>query len=227
MVPRKKKKAARKATKKTASKPAKRKKTAQKTPLVDKIPANLSDDEKYPFLERIRHPKKRAFLKGIAEHFNIRKTARLTGIHVSSHYEWKAKDPDYLAASEVAAEIGSDHLEAEMTRRAMDGLRQYKFYKGDYIVVPCAADDPERSVVLGELPDGKIVYGKPYYELEFSDTVGIFLLKGAKPEKYRDRYEVRESDDEIVEAIIRTAQQAVRGPQAIGPPEDAATAGSE
>jgi hypothetical protein len=30
---------------------------------------------------------------------------------------------------------------------------------------------------------------EPYYELEYSDTLLIFLLKGIRPEKYRERFE--------------------------------------
>ena len=83
-------------------------------------------------------------------------------------YFWKESDEEFAAAMATAAEQAADRLEQEARRRAVEGLRRVKFGKGGEPLI-----DPETL--------------KPYTELEFSDTLLIFLLKGIRPEKYRER----------------------------------------
>ncbi len=90
------------------------------------------------------------------------------------HYEWLKKDPDYPALYADAMEQAADRLEQEALRRAVVGLRRLKFGKDGVPLV-----DPET--------------GQPYVEYEYSDTLLIFLLKGARPEKFRERYEHQHS----------------------------------
>ena len=62
-------------------------------------------------------------------------------------------------------------------RRAKDGLVKYKF---------------KRDGTPLEHP----VTGEPYYELEYSDTLLIFLLKAARPHKFRDNAKAVPEDAE-------------------------------
>jgi hypothetical protein len=80
----------------------------------------------------------------------------------SSHYRWMEESPSYREAFEVARDDAADLLEAEARRRAVEGV---------------------------EKPTGWH-QGKPGgYVREYSDLLLIFLLKGVRPEKYRDRVE--------------------------------------
>lgn len=129
----------------------------------------VSEVEPFP---EIAHPKKRAFLAAYARTGNVTQAAAAAGITRRTHYVWLHEDgPDgdaYREAFERAEEEAADWLEAEARRRAVEGVVRYKFDK---------KGNPLRHPVTGE----------PYYELEYSDTLLIFLLKGARPDKYADR----------------------------------------
>lgn len=108
-----------------------------------------------------RHHKKGAFLAAVSTCGNISAAARLSDCHRDSHYSWMNDDPDYPDLFEAAMEEAGDYLEAEARRRGFAGVTEPVFYQG---------------VVCGEVR-------------KYSDTLLIFLLKGAKPEKYRERFE--------------------------------------
>jgi hypothetical protein len=110
----------------------------------------------------IRHGKKRAFLAAVAETANIKKSAEIAKIDRTSHYIWLHNDLAYRRAFEVAKLRGADSLEAEAVRRAHEGVAEPVFYQGH---------------ICGEVQ-------------KYSDTLLIFLMKGANPEKYHDRHEV-------------------------------------
>lgn len=112
---------------------------------------------------------KKAFLAAYAENGNLTRAAAAAKMSRQSHYNW-LKDPEYAAAFADAKDEAVDMLEEEARRRARDGVRKYKFHSqsGTPLLHPAT--------------------GEPYYELDYSDTLLIFLLKGARPEVYRERY---------------------------------------
>ena len=77
--------------------------------------------------------------------------------HLSTNGGTKTVD---FAKDWKSALAGRNMLEDEAIRRAKDGVREKPVYQG-----------------------GKLVG----HVQEYSDTLLIFLLKGARPEKYRDR----------------------------------------
>jgi hypothetical protein len=176
------------------------------------------------YLNGIRHPKKRAFLRAYADTFNVTFSAELAKIERHTHYAWLQNDEHFVEAFELAKEVGSKSLEAEVVRRAKDGVRRVKFYRGQPILIPCKPDDPEAVEV-----DGK--YVKPYSEREFSDVLAIFILKGEMPEKYRERYEYHDGDSEIQEtieqelALLANREAAISSAVSQGPPSGNGDAG--
>ncbi len=108
------------------------------------------------------HPKKRAFLAAYRETGNVRLACTAAQIGRSSHYRW-LDDSDYAEQFEQAKKDAVDVLEAEARRRAVEGWEEpVGWYKGQ------AGGTVRR----------------------YSDTLLIFLLKGAAPQKYRERMEV-------------------------------------
>lgn len=77
-------------------------------------------------------------------------------------YRWRREMPEFAKAWDEAKILGLDKLEDELLRRAHDGVEKLVFYKGRKL---------------------------KHTIREYSDTLGIFLLKGGKPEKYRERVE--------------------------------------
>lgn len=88
------------------------------------------------------------------------------------HYAWLQEDLTYPARFAVAHEEAVQVLEAEARRRAIQGMRRFKFHNGKPVMVTNQA--------TGEL--------EHYFEEERSDLLLIFLLKSARPEKYRDNF---------------------------------------
>ena len=87
-----------------------------------------------------------------------RSSAEIAGIERKSHL-WLEKDPEYVEAFQSAREQAGDRLEQEARRRAIEGVTEPVWYRGQ---------------IVGEVQ-------------KYSDTLLIFLLKGAKPEKYAER----------------------------------------
>ena len=84
------------------------------------------------------------------------------GIGRARHASWLREDQDYEQAFNSSQETVADVLEAEAMRRAVSGTNKPIYFKGDKI-------DTVK---------------------EYSDVLLMFLLKGARPEKYRERFDV-------------------------------------
>jgi hypothetical protein len=85
---------------------------------------------------------------------------RAAGVERATAY--RDRDPRFAAAWDEAAEDGTDLLELECRRRAVEGVDRPVFYKGQQV--------------------GTVK--------EYSDRLLIFLLKANRPEKYRDNFDL-------------------------------------
>lgn len=115
--------------------------------------------------DKNRHKKKAAMIQALCRTGIVGEAAREVGIHRDTHYEWVKQDPKYAAEVEHAMESAIDLLEAEAKRRAYEGV--------------------EEPVYQGGKQVGTI--------RKYSDTLLIFLMKGARPEKYRDRQQIEQT----------------------------------
>lgn len=106
--------------------------------------------------------KKAAFIAAFADVGTITHAAREAGIHRHTHYAWMEADEQYAVAFRAAEKAAAENLEREARRRAYEGV-----------------DEP---VYQGGKEVGRI--------RKYSDTLLIFLLKGALPSKYRERVEI-------------------------------------
>ena len=106
----------------------------------------------------------RAFLECYREMGVIRRACKVAKVGRSSHYEWMEDNPAYRAAFEAAKEDAADTLEAEVYRRAVTGVRKTAgWYRGK--------------------AGGHV--------REYSDLLLMFQLKAMRPEKFRERVDVR------------------------------------
>ena len=133
-----------------------------------------------------RLPKQQAFLAAYSMCGNVSAAARLARCARSQHYWWLQK-PEYAEAFAEAREKALDLLEAEARRRAVEGTEEPVVHKGRL----CYKLDPQ-----GRRTNELLTVRK------YSDTLLIFLLKGAMPEKYRDSVKVELSNHkELVERL--------------------------
>jgi hypothetical protein len=104
----------------------------------------------------LAHPKKAAFLAAFALTGNVTDACKLSEVPRRTHYDWLTADGGYVEAFAEAKKEAIDHLEREAVRRAVEGVEEPVFYQG---------------MVCGAIR-------------KYSDTLLIFLLKGANPQKY-------------------------------------------
>lgn len=109
-----------------------------------------------------RTPEKEiAFCAALAATGSVTRACEAVGIGRSAAYEWRHESPEFAKMWAHAKELGVEAMEDEALRRAVEGNDEPVFHQG---------------VATGTIR-------------KYSDTLLIFLLKGAKPEKYRERTE--------------------------------------
>ena len=99
------------------------------------------------------------FLKHLAEYGNIKKAAELSNISYSAIFRYRKKNKKFNKEMESALESAAVLLEDEAKRRAIEGIEEPIFYKG-------------------QSTGSKIKY---------SDKLLITLLKAHYPEKYAEK----------------------------------------
>lgn len=99
------------------------------------------------------------FLAAVETTGSVTAACKLVGLGRRTVYEWKEADPVFAARMEAAQDRGTDALEDEAVRRAVEGVDEPVFYQG---------------AVAG-------------YVRRYSDTLLMFTLKGRRPDKWKDR----------------------------------------
>lgn len=121
----------------------------------------------------------------------------------SNHYDWLRDDPAYPALFAAAHAQAADALESEAVLRATVGVYEPNTYQGEFVYDSVDIVDEEGEVV------GQKRGGKPLGVWKKSDGLLMFVLRGFKPEKYRDqvKHEVVGTLD-IVERLIAGRKRA-------------------
>lgn len=131
---------------------------------------------------KIQHPKKRALLAAYAECGNVSQAARIAECDRTMHYDWMRDDADYAVAFAHAEGEAGDALERKARELAIDGWNE--------------------PVYQGGMKVGT--------KRKYSATLLIFLLKGARPEKYRDRVEHSGPNGGPMEHRVQSITQALQ-----------------
>lgn len=111
-----------------------------------------------------------AYLAILAETGVYEWACKRAGVTFSAVWQKRQKDQAFAAAEAESLKSACLLFEGEAIRRGTHGLRKYKF---------TAAGEPVMDPRTGE----------QYYDLEFSDTMLLAVLKGRIPEVYRDKLE--------------------------------------
>ena len=108
------------------------------------------------------------FLKTLAQCGNAAEAARFAGISKSRLYRMRSTDRDFAEAWAIALEEATDRLTNEAIRRAVRGVEEVKYFKGE--------------------PVGTV--------RKYSDQLLMFLLRAHKPEIY-GKQAVNETNTEV------------------------------
>lgn len=100
------------------------------------------------------------FIVALAETGNVTVAAQALGIGRRTIYDHTREDKEFAGRMDEAVQEAADRLEGEARRRAMEGIDEPVYQSGKLV--------------------GRV--------RKYSDTLLIFLLKGARPDKYRERF---------------------------------------
>lgn len=112
------------------------------------------------------------------------KATEAAGLSLTSLYALRRKDPEFATAWDDAIRDSTVILENEITRRAVEGVEEPVFHRGE---------------VVGHVR-------------KYSDNLLMFMTKARDPDKYRERTEVRHTgeiaikamtDDQLAETIAK------------------------
>ena len=105
-----------------------------------------------------RRPRRKAvFLEALVDTVNVTLSCRRAGIARRTAYDWREADEGFARKWDDAVDEGVDLLEAELHKRAFEGVERPVFYKGEQV-------------------------GTWRF---YSDALAMFLLKAHRPERYR------------------------------------------
>jgi hypothetical protein len=111
---------------------------------------------------RAREAKQKIAIQAIAETGILTVAAKRAGVDRNTIMRWKKNYPAFMDAFDQALEISIDLLEVEARNRAIRGVKEPVFYKGE---------------IVGHIE-------KP------SDRLMELLLRAHRPEKYADRQQI-------------------------------------
>ncbi len=120
-------------------------------------------------------------MSALTRGYTVSAAAEMTGFARRTWYVHRDNDPEFAAAWDEACDQGADYLEDEARRRAVDGTDKPVYHQGQMV--------------------GTI--------REYSDTLLIFLLKGRRPERFRDNFKVEVSGQIEIADQLREKRRAV------------------
>ena len=127
----------------------------------------------------INSREKNKFLNYYIELGSVSKAAEKTGISRQTHYLW-LENETYATAFEKARKMAGDLLEEEARRRAVEGVTEPVFYKGK----KCGTVK------------------------KYSDALLTLLLKGAKPDTYKERVQSEISGELTIDNMAEKMKEA-------------------
>ena len=110
-----------------------------------------------------------AILEGLTEGKTFKDAANDVGVPYGTLRQWRQDDPDFNMKCEQAYDEGTDVLEREAQRRAVDGM--------------------EETTIRTYTKDGAEIEEKTVAH-RYSDTLMNIMLQGRRPHKYRQKQAV-------------------------------------
>lgn len=127
---------------------------------------------------------KKAFLAALEETGSVTEAAKICDVGRSNLYRIRRGDKQFAAEWDQALDVAADVLEDEARRRAVEGTEEPVFQGGKQV--------------------GTI--------RKYSDTLLIFLLKGIRPQKYREsRASIPPAElDKLIQAELEAREKAIK-----------------
>ncbi|UGL62794.1 terminase small subunit [Xanthomonas phage FMYAK-P1] len=124
--------------------------------------------------ERMSAERRRLFLRAFALRGIVLDGCRAAGVSRGAVEHWRETSEWFNTMFEIAREEAADRIEAEAFRRAVDGYDEPVIYQGMTTTVIDKVTGEEKQLVVRK----------------YSDALMQTLLKGARPDKYRENHRV-------------------------------------
>lgn len=146
-------------------------------------------------LPQLTRVKRAAFLRAYSRLGTITAAAVVANIEPKTHRNWMDADPEYRLAFQEAADLAVERMEQEAHRRAVAGWEEPVYQQGRMV--------------------GTV--------RRFDSTLLIFLLKGRKPEMYRENYQVQHTGPNggPIQVLSLSMIKEILDPPSLPPPSDA------
>lgn len=140
--------------------------------------------------DKIVRNRKRNFLKALKLSGNVTIACKIAGWTPPAAKHHFDKDPIFRQEWEEAIEEATDLLEKEARRRAVDGFEKLTVYQGKVVYHRYPEDWPDESKAGQYMTDPLTGDPIPVVMREYSDRMLELLLKGNRPDKFRENVEV-------------------------------------
>ncbi|UTC27943.1 terminase small subunit [Stenotrophomonas phage A1432] len=127
--------------------------------------------------ERMSMEKRRLFLRAFATRGIVLDGCKAAGVSRSAVEHWRESSEWFDTMYAIAIEEAADRIEGEAYRRAVEGYDEPVIYQG----MTTTVIDPET------------MQEKQLTVRKYSDSLMAMILRGARPEKYRENYKVEHS----------------------------------
>lgn len=156
--------------------------------------------------------RRQAFLAALAQTGVISAAAKAAGVDRVTAYRWREADPEFAEACESALEEAADAIELEARRRAVEGIEEPVLHQGaptylyqlDETGHPVMDENGKPKLLLDEQGRPRVLTIKRY-----SDSLMALVLKGNKPDKYREKQDINLTGQiEVASAIIAARKRS-------------------
>ncbi|WP_262694463.1 hypothetical protein [Kordiimonas aquimaris] len=125
---------------------------------MDPLQSAKADQQDFSHAQEMRAftPEQQTFLQSLTSGCSVRQAAEAAGVPHDVPHSWRERDTIFATAWVIAEEAGTDIIEEEAFRRAVNGVQKPVYRSGE---------------VVGHVAD-------------YSDTMLMFLLKARRPDRY-------------------------------------------
>lgn len=124
--------------------------------------------------DRLSLERRRLFLRAFASRGIVLDGCKAAGVSRATVHYWRDSSEWFSELYDMALEEAADRIESEAIRRAVDGYDEPVIYQGMPTTIVDAETGEQRQLTVRK----------------YSDALMALVLKGARPDKYRENHKV-------------------------------------
>ena len=161
--------------------------------------------------------RKVAFLDCLAERGNVRRACARVRLSAEAAYRLRRRDALFAAGWQGAMVVARDHVEQVLADRAIDGVEEVVFYRGEQVGTRRRFDNRLLLAHLARLDRALDRDGVPDLAARFDDLLGL-IAEGGEGDA-----PLPPTREDWCEAVVEAAERDLLGERQHGDPEQADT----